>query len=50
VAEAYGWADLDLGHDFRVTKGGTRFSVSEAARLGLLDRLLDLNMLRFSKA
>lgn len=43
VAFAYGWQDLDLGHGFHETKQGVRFTISEAARGEVLDRLLVLN-------
>jgi hypothetical protein len=43
VAAAYGWTDLDLGHDFHKTKQGIRFTISEAARHEVLARLLKLN-------
>jgi len=43
VAAAYGWQDLALDHDFHDTKQGIRFTVAEAARRELLDRLLALN-------
>ncbi len=43
VAVAYGWQDLNLGHGFRETKQGIRFSISEDARREVLDRLLALN-------
>ena len=43
VAAAYGWGDLDLGHGFHATKQGLRFTLSEAARRAVLDRLLALN-------
>ncbi|MCC6653396.1 MAG: restriction endonuclease, partial [Candidatus Eisenbacteria bacterium] len=43
VADAYGWTDLDLGHDFHRTKQGIRFTMSERARLEVLARLLQLN-------
>ena len=43
VAAAYGWQDLALDHGFHDTKQGVRFTVSEAARRELLDRLLALN-------
>ena len=42
VVLAYGW-DLDLGHDFRDTVLGERWTVSEGARRFMLDRLLELN-------
>jgi hypothetical protein len=43
VAAAYGWNDLDLGHGFHETKQGQRYTISEAARREVLDRLLTLN-------
>lgn len=43
VAAAYGWTDLDLVHGFHETKQGTRYTISEAARREVLDRLLELN-------
>jgi hypothetical protein len=49
VARAYGWSDLDLGHGFHETKQGQRFTVSEAARRELLDRLLALNHARYAE-
>ena len=49
VAEAYGWTDLDLGHDFHQTKQGIRFTVSEPARREILDRLLALNHQRYKE-
>jgi hypothetical protein len=47
VAAAYGWTDLNLGHDFHNTKQGLRFTISEAARREVLDRLLRLNHERY---
>lgn len=49
VAASYGWSDLDLGHDFREVKQGIRFTVSEFARLEILDRLLQLNHQRYAE-
>lgn len=49
VAKAYGWQDLDLGHDFHETKQGIRFTISEAARREVLDRLLALNHQRHAE-
>ncbi|HEX6288038.1 MAG TPA: type IIL restriction-modification enzyme MmeI [Herpetosiphonaceae bacterium] len=49
VAGAYGWADLDLGHGFHETKQGVRFTMSEAARREVLDRLLLLNHQRYAE-
>ena len=48
VRAAYGWDDLDLGHDFHEVpylpeKDRVRYTVSETARLEILKRLLDLN-------
>ena len=43
VAKAYGWDDLKLGHGFHETKQGLRYTISEAARREVLDRLLLLN-------
>lgn len=49
VATAYGWKDLDLGHGFRETKQGLRFTISESARREVLDRLLTLNHERYEE-
>lgn len=49
VATAYGWQDLDLGHGFHETKQGIRFTISEAARREVLDRLLELNHQRYAE-
>ena len=49
VAAAYGWADLDLGHDFGVTKQGLRYTISELARREVLARLLRLNHERYAE-
>ena len=49
VAAAYGWSDLDLGHDFHKTKQGERYTISEAARRIVLDRLLALNHQRYEE-
>lgn len=49
VAAAYGWQDLDLGHGFHETKQGIRFTISEAARREVLDRLLALNHQRHAE-
>ena len=51
VTRSYGWGDIDLGHEFHTVSylaGGdeVRFTVSEAARLEVLRRLLKLNMER----
>ena len=49
VAAGYGWADLDLGHDFHETKQGIRYTISEAARREVLARLLKLNHERYAE-
>jgi len=49
VAAAYGWQDLDLSHGFYETKQGIRFTISDAARREVLDRLLDLNHQRHAQ-
>ncbi|MDP9368790.1 MAG: BREX-1 system adenine-specific DNA-methyltransferase PglX [Chloroflexota bacterium] len=48
VAAAYGWDDLDLSHGFHETKQGVRFTISDAARREVLDRLLELNQQRYA--
>jgi len=49
VAAAYGWGDLKLGHGFHGTKQGLRYTISEAARRTVLDRLLALNHQRYAE-
>lgn len=49
VATAYGWTDIDLNHGFHKTKQGIRFTISEAARREVLDRLLRLNHERYEE-
>lgn len=49
VAAAYGWSDLDLNHGFHTTKQGERYTISESARLNVLDRLLALNHQRYAE-
>jgi hypothetical protein len=49
VASAYGWDDLELGHDFHETAQGVRFTVSESARREVLSRLLRLNHERWEE-
>ena len=49
VAVAYGWQDIDLGHDFHETKQGLRYTISETARREVLDRLLLLNHERYAE-
>jgi hypothetical protein len=43
IAEAYGWADILLDHDFYGTPQGVRYTVGPSVRVELLDRLLELN-------
>jgi hypothetical protein len=45
----YGWTDLDLGHGFHETKQRVRFTISEAARREVLQRLLKLNHERYAE-
>jgi hypothetical protein len=49
VRDAYGWSDLDLGHDFHETKFGTRFTFAPIPRQEMLDRLLELNHERYAQ-
>ncbi len=49
VVAAYGWTDLDLGHDFHETKQGLRYTISEPARREVLARLLKLNHERYAE-
>ena len=49
VAHAYSWDDLDLGHGFHETRHGVQFTISEAARHEVLDRLLALNHERYAE-
>jgi len=49
VAAAYGWTDLALRHGFHETKQGLRYTISEAARRTVLDRLLALNHERYAE-
>jgi len=49
VAAAYGWQDLPLNHGFHDTKQGLRYTLSEAARREVLDRLLELNHQRYAE-
>ena len=49
VANVYGWQDLNLDHEFYETKQGIRYTISEAARREVLDRLLELNHQRYAE-
>jgi hypothetical protein len=48
VQRAYGWDDLDLGHDFHETRFGVRYTFEPVARQEVLDRLLELNHERYA--
>jgi hypothetical protein len=48
-AEAYGWADINLGHGFHETAQGARFTISGSARHEVLNRLLELNHQRYAE-
>ena len=43
VATAYGWDDIPLDHGFHTYRKMTRWTISTAARVELLDRLLEEN-------
>ncbi|MFF1384676.1 DNA methyltransferase [Arthrobacter sp. NPDC058288] len=43
VVEAYGWTDVPLDHGFHTYRQVERFTVSPAARVEILDRLLEEN-------
>jgi len=49
VRDAYGWDDLDLGHDFHQTKFGVRFTLAPTPCQEVLDRLLELNHERYAE-
>ena len=49
VRDAYGWDDLDLGHDFHETKFGIRYTFAPVPRQEVLDRLLELNHQRYGE-
>lgn len=54
LAEAYGWVDLDLGHDFHEVSylpenDRVRFTISETARIEVLRRLAELNRQRYEE-
>ncbi|MGI8683025.1 MAG: DNA methyltransferase, partial [Mycobacteriales bacterium] len=49
VCAAYGWEDLPLDHGHHDTRQGVRWTVSPAARVDLLDRLLELNHARHAE-
>ncbi|KJQ54394.1 DNA methyltransferase [Microbacterium sp. SA39] len=43
VMEAYGWTDIPLDHGFHIYRQMERWTVSPAARVEILDRLLEEN-------
>lgn len=43
VMDAYGWSDIPLGHGFHTYRQMQRWTVSSAARVEILDRLLEEN-------
>lgn len=49
VASAYNWQDLIFDYDFHETKLGIRYTIPDAARREVLDRLLALNHLRHAE-
>ena len=54
VAQAYGWDDLSLGHDFHEVSylpenDRIRFTISEPARIEVLHRLAQLNKERYEE-
>lgn len=49
VRDAYGWTDLDLGHNFHETKFGIRYTFAPVPRQEVLDRLLELNHERYAE-
>lgn len=54
VARAYGWDDLDLEHDFHEVpylpeNDRVRFTISESARVEVLQRLSELNRQRYEE-
>lgn len=46
VVAAYGWEDIRLGHGFHTYRQIVRWTVSPAARVELMDRLLEENLRR----
>jgi hypothetical protein len=46
VMAAYGWSDVPLEHGFHTYRQMTRWTVSPAARVEILDRLLEENLRR----
>jgi hypothetical protein len=46
VMDAYGWGDVELDHGFHTYRQMTRWTVSPAARVEILDLLLEANLRR----
>ena len=46
VMDAYGWGDVPLDHGFHTYRQMQRWTVSPAARVEILDRLLEENLRR----
>jgi len=46
VTTAYGWFDVELGHGFHTYRQVRRWTISPAARVELMDRLLEENLRR----
>jgi len=49
VMAAYGWSDVTLNHGFHEYRQMRRWTVSPAARVEILDRLLEENHKRAAK-
>jgi hypothetical protein len=54
VARAYGWSDISLDHNFIKVpylpdSDNLRYTISEEARLQILDRLSELNRIRYAE-
>jgi hypothetical protein len=49
TADAYGWTDLDLKHGFYETRQGQRFTIAPEVQTEILDRLLELNHVRYKE-
>ena len=46
VAAVYGWSDVELGHGFHTYRQARRWTICPAARVELMDRLLEENQRR----
>jgi hypothetical protein len=49
VCDSYGWSDLDLAYGFYRSTEGTRWTICDATRNEIHDRLLQLNHLRYAE-